>query len=151
MLLPPLCGQVDPDNFGEIVQRLMLQVKPSDVPQGSTESLIVSAHDPAYRDNVAHRILDMVIEDTYSHVQDFEWVVSVLLELGSLSELTVGPRISNVLLDLCVRVPDLRPYTVNAVVKVLYLHDDFSKESNAKKVHGDLLYAASWIVGEYNG
>ena len=133
------------------MQRLMLQVAPSDAPQGSTESLIVAAHDPLYRDNVAHRILDMIVEDTYAHVQDFEWVVSILLELGSLSDLTVGPRISNVLLALCVRVPDLRPYTVNAVVKVLTLSDDVSKESNVKKVDGDLLYAASWIVGEYNG
>lgn len=129
----------------------MLQVVPSDAPQGSTESLIVSAHDPIYRDGVAHRILDMVIEDTYSNVQDFEWVVSILFELGSLPDLTVGPRISNVLLDLCVRVPDLRPYTVNAAVKILTLTDDPKKERNAKRADGDILYASSWIVGEYNG
>ena len=126
----------------------MLQVVPSYAPQGSTESLIVSAHDPIYIDGVAHRILDMVIEDTYSNVQDFESVVSILFELGSLQDLTVGPRISNVLLDLCVRVPDLRPYTVNAAVKILTLNGESKKESNA---HGDLLYASSWIVGEYNG
>ena len=102
----------------DIIQRLMLHIVVAN-PEESQQDLPTFVTEPEYRSLVAHKILEMVEADTYEHVQDFEWIVGVLLELAEVKELELGGRLQNTLIDVCLRVPDVREYAVSRLVQTL--------------------------------
>ncbi|CCL98144.1 uncharacterized protein FIBRA_00138 [Fibroporia radiculosa] len=105
---------------------------------------------PAYRLTLSQRILSLGSQDTYTNVLDFEWYLSVLVDLAYVAGADVGSQICDQLVDIAGRVRAARRYAVQLMVKVL-TDDSFlgnvSEEGNCAEV----LWAAAWICGEYCG
>ena len=103
---------------------------------------------PAYRLEVANRILDMCSRDLYANVYDFEWYLSVLVDLVYVADVDVGARIRDQLVDVAVRVKGARKYAVKLMTK--FLDDDqFSSKAKEKKQCLEVLWAAAFLCGEY--
>lgn len=117
-----------------------------------------------YRQEIIDRILDMCSQSTYANVTDFVWYIDVLLNLigqlparspalatgtGSKS-VALSSRIATQLLDLAVRVKEIRPEIVKLAENLLIV----SSRHLHFAVHGagqdEVLNAAAWIAGEYS-
>ena len=107
---------VNKDNLMDIVQRLMSHVLVHEGPNDSLQDLPSFVSDPEYRVKVAKKILEISQKDMYDHVEDFEWLLSVLPELSRVQGLDLGNLLSDMLMDICVRIPGLRSYAVNLLV-----------------------------------
>jgi len=104
---------------------------------------------PSYRLLLSHRLLDIIAHDTYVNVTDFEWVISVLVDVAYVSHVDIGDRVRDMLLDVVGRVRSVRPYAVRVLEKVL--NDDELRERARDQTGEDgLLAAAVWICGEYS-
>ena len=103
---------------------------------------------PAYRLEVTNRILDMCSRDLYANVYDFEWYLSVLVDLVYIADVDIGPRIRDQLVDVVVRVKDARKYAIKLMVKLLG-DDQFLSKAKEKKQCLDALWAAAFLCGEY--
>lgn len=104
---------------------------------------------PAYRLEVAHRIISMCSRGTYENVTDFEWYTSVLVDLVYITNVSaIGLEIKDQLLDVAVRVRAVRGFMVGLMVKLL--NDDILLQ-NCKDEGSctEALSAAAWICGEY--
>lgn len=103
---------------------------------------------PAYRLNLTLRLLAIISHDTYVNVTDFEWVVSVLIDVAYVSNVDIGAEVKTMLLDVVGRVKSVREYAVRMLEKVL--GDDELRARAAQGTGEDgLLEAAVWICGEY--
>jgi AP-3 complex subunit delta-1 len=98
---------------------------------------------------LSNRLLDIIAVDTYAHVTDFEWVVSVIVDVAYVAQVDVGTRVRNMLLDVVGRVRSVRPYVVRVLEKAL---GDDALRARLKEQTGEdgLLAAAVWICGEYS-
>ncbi|KAM5535884.1 hypothetical protein V8D89_010502 [Ganoderma adspersum] len=103
---------------------------------------------PAYRLTLAQRILSLGSQDVYDNVTDFEWYISVLVDLAYVARVDVGAEIREQLVDITGRVRATRRYAVQVMVKLL---SDDSFLHNASDDGGcpEVLWAAAWICGEY--
>jgi len=162
--------QVNEDNIQSIVDQLLAHLAP---PENSASALpsaaaslaalsntgTTAAQDPsttsaslslspAYRLLLVQRILSIISYDTYSHITDFEWVVSVLVDVAYVSNVNVGPRIRELLLDVVGRVRSVRHFAVPVLEKAL---NDEGLRERAKDKSGEdgLIEAAVWICAEY--
>ncbi|KAL7424899.1 AP-3 complex subunit delta [Cryptotrichosporon argae] len=114
-------------------------------PSATAQSISLS---PAYRLLLAQRLLAIIAQDTFVHVTDFEWAVSVLVDVAYVSRVDVGERIRALMLDICGRVKSVRPYAVIVLEKVVG-DEDFRERGRDKTGEDGLLEAAIWICGEY--
>jgi AP-3 complex subunit delta-1 len=88
--------------------------------------------------------------DTYANVTDFEWVISVLVDLAYVSHVGVGSEIKAMVLDVVGRVKSARTYAVRTLEKVV--GDEELRERGRQQTGEDgLLEAAIWVCGEYSG
>lgn len=103
---------------------------------------------PAYRLTLAQRILSLGSQDLYDNVTDFEWYISVLVDLAYVARVGVGAEIGEQLVDITGRVRATRRYAVQVMAKLL---SDDSFLHNASDAVGcsEVLWAAAWICGEY--
>ena len=81
---------------------------------------------------------------------DFEWYLSVLVDLAYVANVNVGARIRDQLVDVVGRVKAARRYAVKLMVKVLG-DDTFSEQYGEDGSCAEVLWAAAWICGEYCG
>lgn len=90
----------------------------------------------------------MCYSSTYDHVVDFEWYLSVLVDLTYISNVDIGTQIRDQLVDVVSRVRAARAYAVKLMVKVL---SDETLWLNAGKPGScsEVLWAAAWICGEF--
>jgi AP-3 complex subunit delta len=91
----------------------------------------------------------MCSRNLYQNVQDFDWYLSVLLDLIYVAGADVAALIREQLVDVTVRVRACRNYAVKLMVKLL---DDDTLVLGADeptKCSG-VLWAAAWICGEYS-
>jgi len=103
---------------------------------------------PAYRLALTLRLLAIISNNTYVNVTDFEWVISVIIDVAYVSNVDVGTEIKTMLLDVVGRVKSVREYAVRMLEKVI--GDDDLRERAAQGTGEDgLLEAAVWICGEY--
>ena len=103
---------------------------------------------PAYRLVLAQRILDMCSVSLYENVDNFEWYVSVLVDLVHVSNVKIGDQIRDQLMDIAMRVRGVRPYAVRVLYTLLTdegLLQNFHDENSCSEA----LWAAAWICGEY--
>lgn len=164
--------QVDERNIQAIVDRLLAHLAPPEnasaaLPSAaaslaalsnsgqaatqdpSTTSASVSLS-PAYRLLLTQRLLEIITYDTYANVTDFEWVVSVLVDVAYVSNVNVGARIKEVLLDVVGRVRSVRPFAVKVLEKAL--NDEALREKAREKTGEDgLVEAAVWICADFAG
>lgn len=108
----------------------------------------------SYRTVLAQRILTMCGEDLYARVEDFEWYVSVLVDLAYVARAPVGAMIRDQLVDITVRVRQVRRYAMQLCMRVLGDETFLSGSSNGTDAEGtgcqEILWAAAWICGEYS-
>lgn len=147
---------------------LLVDPGPSSVSGGAAQSLEAAASatqplstpisspvhtSPAYRETLARRILSLCAADVYAHVTDFQWYVSVLVDVAYVARAPVGAVIRDQLVDVVARVRQIRRYAVQVSMRILeddtlYADDDESTEE-AESHCREVLWAAAWICGEY--
>ena len=104
-----------------------------------------------YREHVLQRILQIGAQDNYSYIVDFEWYISVLVELTHLTGASLhnARAITHQLTDVSIRVPGVRRYAVAAMCDVL-LAGRLLTASGANNCMSEVLHAAAFIVGEFS-
>lgn len=100
-----------------------------------------------FRDEIVYKVIDICSRNDYSYIVNFDWYITVLVTLASIEGGTShGNLIAQQLLDVAVRVKEVRPYAVKQMAAILKHTDKFSTNFSVTEV----LYAASWICGEYS-
>lgn len=93
----------------------------------------------------------MCSADLYANVSDFQWYVSVLVDLAYVARAPVGAIIRDQLVDIAVRVREVRRYAVQVSMRIL---EDSAFITGAKEDPKEgceeVLWAAGWICGEYS-
>uniref|UniRef100_A0A1Q3F930 AP-3 complex subunit delta n=1 Tax=Culex tarsalis TaxID=7177 RepID=A0A1Q3F930_CULTA len=127
-----LYGMVSKKNLMEIVRRLL----------GHMER----AEGSAYRDELLFKVIEICSQGSYQYVTNFEWYLTVLVELIQLeSGSKHGKVIATQLLDVAIRVQAVRTFAVNEMSTLLSSYRIVAQNSTMHEV----LYAAAWIVGEF--
>ena len=117
-----------------------------------------------YRQSVIERILEMCSKDNYANMDDFEWYVTVLVELvkqcpsvttgnqfGSHnSSKTMADAIGEELRNVAVRVKGVRPEAAAAAQSLLLLDNREDNFAQATESAQNVLAAAAFIAGEYS-
>lgn len=100
-----------------------------------------------FRDEIVFKVIDICSRNDYFYINNFDWYTTVLVTLASIEGGTShGNLIAQQLLDVAVRVKEVRPYAVKQMAAILNHTDKFSTNFSVTEV----LYAASWICGEYS-
>ena len=109
---------------------------------------------PAYRETLARRILSLCASDFYANISDFEWYVSVLVDLAYVARAPVGGAIRDQLVDIVVRVRQVRRYAVQVCMRLLgddvFLNGGEAQLDSEGSGCQEILWAAAWICGEYS-
>ncbi|KAI7833508.1 Clathrin/coatomer adaptor, adaptin-like protein, partial [Kickxella alabastrina] len=135
-----ISGMTTRKTLPKTVKRLMSQLILSE-----TISLMP---ENTYRMEAIKAILDMCSRQSYANMTNFEWYVATLVDLVYVSGVDVGQMIGEKLLDVTVRVRQVREFSVKMVRRLLSDHqlvDYVSAESSNSKV----LCTAAYILGEY--
>ncbi|XP_075154927.1 adaptor-related protein complex 3, delta 1 subunit-like garnet isoform X1 [Haematobia irritans] len=128
-----LYGMVSKKNLMEIVKRLLGHMERA---EGSN-----------YRDELLYKVIEICSQSSYLYVTNFEWYLTVLVELIQLEAGSKhGRLIAEQLLDVAIRVPVVRQFAVKEMTSLL---DTFSISSQSNSMY-EVLYAAAWIVGEFS-
>uniref|UniRef100_A0A4W4FY47 AP-3 complex subunit delta n=1 Tax=Electrophorus electricus TaxID=8005 RepID=A0A4W4FY47_ELEEL len=130
-----LYGMVSKKNLMEIVKKLMLHV---DKAEGTT-----------YRDELLTKIIDICSQSNYQYITNFEWYISILVELTRLEGTRHGHLIASQMLDVAIRVKAIRGF---AVAQMAMLLDSGHLLTGNMQRNGicEVLYAAAWICGEFS-
>lgn len=157
--------QVTRDNLQSIVQQLIehhLDRPDSSLFQTAAQSL---AHNMAsstsdgvgptlaptqlssYRLVLVQRLLMICSHDTYDNVVDFQWYLSVLLDLTYVAFVKVGEQIRDQLVDIVARVRGVKRWAVELMTRLIR-DDTFLANSQEEGRCAEVLWAAAWICGE---
>ncbi|XP_061594169.1 AP-3 complex subunit delta-1 isoform X4 [Cololabis saira] len=130
-----LYGMVSKKNLMEIVKKLMLHV---DKAEGTT-----------YRDELLTKIIDICSQSNYQYITNFEWYISILVELTRLEGTRHGHLIASQMLDVAIRVKAIRVF---AVAQMASLLDNAHLLTGNMQRNGicEVLYASAWICGEFS-
>lgn len=127
-----LYGMVSKKNLMEIVKKLL----------GHMER----AEGSCYRDELLFKVIEICSQGSYQHVTNFEWYLTVLVELIQLEAGSKhGAVIADQLLDVTIRVETVRKYSVTEMGSLL---ENFTVSAQTGTMY-EVLYAAAWIVGEF--
>ncbi|KAG9009375.1 AP-3 complex subunit delta [Tulasnella sp. 427] len=154
-----LSVMVNRQTLQHVVQHLLSHLSPGSVPgnglsatqalnhavSGAATSSLPPNLSTPYRLDVSHRILEMCSRDLYDNVDDFEWYLSVLVDLSYVARVPIGGDIRDQLLDLVARVRSVRPFAVRLMAKLL----DEAAPSGDDDGCVEVYWAAAWICGEY--
>ena len=104
----------------------------------------------SYREHVLERILFIGSQDHYAYISDFEWYISTLVDLTHISGASKenALRITVQLMDVTIRVPGVRRYSVKAMSDVI-LAGRLLAQAAAQNAMCEVLSAAGFIVGEF--
>lgn len=141
----------------DLEQRLVPDKRSSELPPIPDE----------YRQEIVAKILDMCAHNTYSNIVDFEWYIDILIRLikhlpahrqaersSAGSEFRddatrLAGRIGGQLIDISVRVKELRPDTVKAAETLTLISNRASLFANHSAGIDEIIKASAWICGEY--
>lgn len=145
-----LYGMVSKKNLMEIIKKLMMHMN--------------KAEGSHYRDELLAKIVDICSQNNYQHVTNFEWYVSVLVELTRMEGTRHGKLLSQQILDVAIRVESIRPFIVSQMSILLdNIHvftstnitsSHLSSKTSSSSVNTttdicEVLYSATWICGEF--
>uniref|UniRef100_G1QNK3 AP-3 complex subunit delta-1 n=1 Tax=Nomascus leucogenys TaxID=61853 RepID=G1QNK3_NOMLE len=132
---PYALAQVSKKNLMEIVKKLMTHV---DKAEGTT-----------YRDELLTKIIDICSQSNYQYITNFEWYISILVELTRLEGTRHGHLIAAQMLDVAIRVKAIRKFAVSQMSALL---DSAHLLASSTQRNGicEVLYAAAWICGEFS-
>ena len=126
-----LYGMVSKKNLMEIVKKLMVHM---DKAEGNT-----------YRDELMEKIIQICSQNDYQFITNFEWYISVLVELTRMEGIKHGSLLASQMMDVAIRVESIRPFTVTQMSLLIENHHLLMTRSSTCEV----LYAAAWICGEF--
>ena len=124
-----LGGMVSRKNLVEIVNRLRQHL-------GASESV-------GYRDDIINKIISICSDGGYSCVTNFEWYLTVLTELLRVEGIKDTGPIARQILDVTIRVPDVRTFSVRQMALILENTEVLVSEMS------EALYCVAYICGEY--
>lgn len=104
-------GLVNSKTLFGIVKRLMVNLANSDSGNFSQEEI-------RYRSLAAKNIIHACSKNMYENLTNFEWYLQVLVELIYVTGLDVSAEIKNQLIEVCVRVKDVRTFAVQLLVLI---------------------------------
>ncbi|CAF0737741.1 unnamed protein product [Brachionus calyciflorus] len=137
-----LYGMVSKKNLMEIIKKLMMHMS--------------KAEGTHYRDELLAKIIDICSQNNYQFVTNFEWYVSVLVELTRMEGTRHGKLLSSQMLDVAIRVETIRPFIVAQMsilidnMHVFAITNSIpSKENKNYSDICEVLNAATWICGEF--
>ncbi|CAF0892405.1 unnamed protein product [Rotaria sordida] len=130
-----LSGMVSKKNLMEVARKLMVHMN--------------KAEGTHYRDELLSKIIDICSQNDYQHIINFEWYISILVELTRLEGTKHGSLISLQLLDVAVRVESIREFACHQMAVLLENAHVFIVGSNSSNI-AEVLYAAAWICGEFS-
>lgn len=150
---PSQLNLADEGDNTDLEQRLVADKRGSDIPPLPNE----------YRFEVISRVLEMCSADTYSNITDFEWYIETLVKLvqqlpskmldsasGAKDKTSsLSSRIGSQLLDVAVRVKELRPETVRAAEGFMLLSSRDTLFASHGNGQDEILQSAGWLCGEY--
>ncbi|KAK0394864.1 hypothetical protein QR680_000975 [Steinernema hermaphroditum] len=132
-----LYGMVSKKNIMEIVKKLMEHV---DAAEGSN-----------YRDELLARIISICSYNNYQYITNFEWYISVLVELTKVEGTKHGTMIAEQIQDVTVRVQSIRHFSVSQMALLVEnAHLLLAGSSQHRSNISEVLLAAVWICGEYS-
>ncbi|XP_072381838.1 AP-3 complex subunit delta [Diabrotica undecimpunctata] len=127
-----LYGMVSKKNLMEIVKKLMVHMD--------------KAEGTIYRDELLSKIILICSQNNYQFITNFEWYVTVLVELAQMEfGSKQGHVIGAQLMDVCIRVQAIRAFTVAEMAQILDVYTSTSQFTIMQEV----LYAAAWLCGEF--
>ncbi|CAG9831105.1 unnamed protein product [Diabrotica balteata] len=127
-----LYGMVSKKNLMEIVKKLMVHMD--------------KAEGTIYRDELLSKIILICSQNNYQFITNFEWYVTVLVELAQMEfGSKQGHVIGAQLMDVCIRVQAIRAFTVAEMAQILDIYTSTSQFTIMQEV----LYAAAWLCGEF--
>ena len=117
-------------NLVEIVNRLRQHL-------GDMESV-------GYRDEIMLKIISICSNSGYTNVTNFEWYLTVLIELMRVEGIKDTGPVARQVLDVTIRVKDVRPFAVRQMSTILENTDVLSNEIS------EVLYSVAYICGEFS-
>lgn len=87
----------------------------------------------------------MCSRDLYDNVDDFEWYLTVLVDLSYVARVPIGEEIRDQLLDVVARVRSVRPFAVRLMAKLL----DEEAPGADSDCCVEVYWAAAFICGEH--
>lgn len=124
-----IIGMISKKNLIEIIHKLMQNVKNS---LGNK-----------YRDELIFKIIEICSQNDYAFISNFEWYISVLVDLSQVEGGTVHANlIARQLFDVTIRVESITAFSTNQMsimIENAGVFTDFC----------DVLYAAAFICGEF--
>ncbi|KAJ6469611.1 Adaptor protein complex AP-3 delta subunit [Mycena vitilis] len=159
-------AMVSPNSLQSIVQQVLSHLVPdtssSTMPTAAqslaqhavpasptaTKPPISPTQSPAYRLVLSQRILTICSQSMYENVTNFEWYLSVLVDLAHVANVDVGPQIRDQLVDVVGRVKGVRRYAVKLMYTLL-CDDTMLHNARDEGSCSEVLWAAAWICGEY--
>ncbi|BFY99699.1 hypothetical protein BsWGS_02740 [Bradybaena similaris] len=130
-----LYGMVSKKNLMEIVKKLMVHM---DKAEGSH-----------YRDELLSKTIEICSQSNYQYVTNFEWYVSILVELTRMEGTKHGKLIANQMLDVAIRVQAIRHFAVSQMAILLENSHILANNSQRNGIC-EVLHAAAWICGEFS-
>merc|ERR1739838_1080769 len=100
-----LFGMVSKKNLMEIIQKLLAQVD--------------RAEGTMYRDELLQKIILICSQNNFQYITNFEWYISVLVELCGMEGTQHGSLIASQLMDVAIRVTAVREFTVGQMALLL--------------------------------
>jgi AP-3 complex subunit delta-1 len=156
--------QVNQDNIQSIVQQVLSHLVPETssstlptaaqslaqhaTPSPGPKPYISPSQSPAYRLILSQRILNICSQSTYENVTNFEWYISVLVDLAHVANVNVGAEIRDQLVDVVGRVRAVRRYAVKLMYTLLS-DETILRNAQDEGSCSEVLWAAAWICGEY--
>ncbi|ELT88988.1 hypothetical protein CAPTEDRAFT_18044 [Capitella teleta] len=130
-----LYGMVSKKNLMEIVKKLMVHM---DKAEGSY-----------YRDELLCKTIEICSQSNYQFITNFEWYVSILVELTRIEGTRHGKLIASQMLDVAIRVQAIRPFAVSQMA-ILLENSHLLANNSQRNGICEVLYAAAWICGEFS-
>uniref|UniRef100_A0A8R1DVX4 AP-3 complex subunit delta n=1 Tax=Caenorhabditis japonica TaxID=281687 RepID=A0A8R1DVX4_CAEJA len=132
-----LYGMVSKKNIVEIVKKLMEHVE--------------AAEGSHYRDELLARIIGICSWSNYQYISNFEWYISVLVELTKVEGTEHGAKIAEQIQDVTVRVESIRHFSVSQMALLVEnAHVLLAGSAQQRSNMCEVLLAAAWICGEYS-
>ncbi|XP_070562551.1 AP-3 complex subunit delta-1-like isoform X2 [Ptychodera flava] len=131
-----LYGMVSKKNLMEIVKKLMIHMDKAEGTQ--------------YRDELLSKIIQICSQSNYQYITNFEWYVSILVELTRIEGTRHGKLIASQMLDVAIRVKAIRHFTVSQMAQLLDNSHLLLGSATHRNGICEVLYAAAWIVGEFS-
>ncbi|KAI9209645.1 Adaptor protein complex AP-3 delta subunit [Polychytrium aggregatum] len=152
-----ISGMVTKGNLINIVKKLQGQLTLLDHPfsgqfgetEGRSRGSKAAVTDAKYEREVINKIVKICSQNMYENITNFEWYIGVLARLAYVQSQSIGELLAKELIDVTVRVRNVRQFAVNCMVTLL-ADKILLETATDENTNVGVLSAAAWICGEYS-